>query len=146
MNHTNPWPLTIIRFSKDISAKTLIAPCVCASTGSDGAAIAYLTIKSKPNDVGFSRFEWEKQIDVEDAKQLMALCPNPIHKTRWLVPAATADHSASALVWEVDEFHGRLAGRVIAELELENEQQTFAKPDFVGTEVTGLPQYYNANM
>ena len=115
-------------------------------TGSDGAAIAYLTIKSKPNDVGFSRFEWEKQIDVEDAKQLMALCPNPIHKTRWLVPAATADHSASALVWEVDEFHGRLAGRVIAELELENEQQTFAKPDFVGTEVTGLPQYYNANM
>ena len=115
-------------------------------TGSDGAAIAYLTIKSKPNDVGFSRFEWEKQIDVEDAKQLMALCPNPIHKTRWLVPAATADHSASALVWEVDEFHGRLAGRVVAELELENEQQTFAKPDFVGTEVTGLPQYYNANM
>ena len=115
-------------------------------TLSDGAQTAYLTIKSKPNDVGFSRFEWEKQIDVEDAKQLMALCPNPIHKTRWLVPAATADHSASALVWEVDEFHDRLSGLVIAELELEREDQPYEKLSFVGEEVTGNPRYYNANM
>jgi CYTH domain-containing protein len=46
----------------------------------------------------------------------------------------------------VDEFHGRLKGLVIAELELENEQQTFCKPTFVGEEVTGDPRYYNANM
>jgi CYTH domain-containing protein len=49
-------------------------------------------------------------------------------------------------VWEIDEFHGRLAGRVLAELELQREQQTYIRPDFVGQEVTGLPQYYNANM
>ena len=110
----------------------------------DHSAEAYLTIKSKPNDLGFSRFEWEKAIDVNDAKQLMQLCPDPIEKTRWLVPA-TVDGMPDA-VWEIDEFHARLAGRVLAELELQHEQQTFTKPDFVGQEVTGLPQYYNANM
>jgi CYTH domain-containing protein len=98
--------------------------------------------------MGFSRFEWEKEIDVADAKQLIQMCPNPIEKTRWLVPAEVekiSNDSASA-VWEVDEFHGRLKGLVIAELELENEQQTFCKPTFVGEEVTGDPRYYNANM
>ena len=109
---------------------------------------AFLTIKSKPNNMGFSRFEWEKEIDVADAKQLIQMCPNPIEKTRWLVPAKVekiSNDSASA-VWEVDEFHGRLEGLVIAELELETEKQTFCKPSFVGEEVTGDPRYYNANM
>ena len=114
-------------------------------TLADGTAEAYLTIKSKPNEVGFSRFEWEKKIDVADAKQIIELClPGVIEKTRWIVPA-TVDGMLDA-VWEIDEFHGRLAGRVLAELELQREQQTFIRPDFVGQEVTGLPQYYNANM
>lgn len=117
-------------------------------TSQNGQGKAFLTIKSKPNDMGFSRFEWEKEIDVADAKQLIQLCPNPIEKTRWLVPAEVekiSNDSASA-VWEVDEFHGRLEGLVIAELELETEKQTFCKPSFVGEEVTGDPRYYNANM
>jgi len=111
-------------------------------TNADGKSHAFLTIKSKPNDMGFSRFEWEKEIEVVDAQQLVDMClPGVIEKTRWLIPA-----SPTPLVWEVDEFHGRLAGLVIAELELENEQQTFQKPSFVGEEVTGNPRYYNANM
>ena len=117
-------------------------------TSQDGQGKAFLTIKSKPNEMGFSRFEWEKEIDVEDAKQLIQMCLNPIEKTRWLIPAEVekiSDESTSA-VWEVDEFHGRLEGLVIAELELETEKQTFCKPSFVGEEVTGDPRYYNANM
>lgn len=117
-------------------------------TSQDGQGQAFLTIKSKPDDMGFSRFEWEKEIDVEDAKQLIQMCLNPIEKTRWLIPAEVekiSDESTSS-VWEVDEFHGRLEGLVIAELELETEKQTFCKPSFVGEEVTGDPRYYNANM
>ena len=111
-------------------------------TLADGSASAYITIKSKPNEVGFSRFEWEKEIDVADAKQLIQLClPGVIEKTRWLIPC-----SHDILTWEIDEFHGRLEGRVIAELELQHEHQAFIKPDFIGEEVTGMPQYYNANM
>lgn len=118
-------------------------------TLADGTAKAYLTIKSKPNEVGFSRFEWEKEIDVADAQQLIQLClPGVIEKTRWLIPCAhdTQDLTSNILTWEIDEFHGRLEGRVIAELELQHEHQTFIKPDFIGQEVTGMPQYYNANM
>lgn len=118
-------------------------------TSPDGAGKAFLTIKSKPNELGFSRFEWEKEMDVNDAQMLINLClPGVIEKTRWLIPATSTNNhiTSSPLIWEVDEFHGRLEGLVIAELELENEQQTFDKPSFVGEEVTGNPQYYNANM
>ena len=118
-------------------------------TEADGSSTAFLTIKSKPNAMGFSRFEWEKEIDVNDAKQLIDMClPGVIEKTRWLVPATqpyTATESPQ-LIWEVDEFHGRLNGLVIAELELEREDQAFNKPSFVGEEVTGDPRYYNANI
>lgn len=125
-------------------------------TLSDGAQTAYLTIKSKPNANGFSRFEWEKEIDPADAKQLIEMCiPGVIHKTRWLIPASTpytlhpTPYTATEspqLTWEVDEFHDRLAGLVIAELELEREDQPYEKPNFIGEEVTGDPRYYNANM
>ena len=122
----------------------------------NGAQTAYLTIKSKPNANGFSRFEWEKEIDPADAKQLIDMClPGVIHKTRWLIPASTpytlhaTPYTATEtpqLTWEVDEFHDRLAGLVIAELELEREDQPYEKPNFIGEEVTGNPRYYNANM
>jgi CYTH domain-containing protein len=118
----------------------------------NGSGSAYITIKSKPNDMGFSRFEWEKEIPVDDAKQLIQMClPGVIEKTRWLIPADSSTQSATtspdtSLIWEVDEFHGRLNGLVIAELELESENQPFKKLSFVGEEVTGNPQYYNANM
>jgi len=102
---------------------------------------AFLTIKSSKIYAGIARFEWEREIDVEDAKQLMQIAqPAVLEKTRWLVP------EVNGLLWEVDEFHGRHAGLVMAEIELENEEQTFDKPAFVGEEVTGDSRYYNANM
>jgi adenylate cyclase len=83
-----------------------------------------------------------------DAEQLLALCPDTIEKTRWLVPCLSPQTSnlSPLLIWEVDEFHGRLAGRVLAELELPTEDTPFVKPAWLGEEVTGNPAWYNANM
>lgn len=103
---------------------------------------AYLTIKGKPAAGHFARYEWEKEIDVQEAKELMHLCQGTIiDKTRWIVPAAE-----DGLKWEIDEFHGKHAGLTLAEIELTSEEQEVAKPDFVGEDVTSDPRYYNANM
>lgn len=106
---------------------------------------AYLTIKGKPAAGHFARYEWEKEIDVHDAEELMKLCQGTIiDKTRWIVPAEIVD--SGQLIWEVDEFHGEQEGLVVAEIELEYEEQVFEKPDFIGKEVTDDPRYYNANI
>ena len=103
---------------------------------------AYLTIKGKPAVGHFARYEWEKEIDVQEAKELMQLCQGTIiDKTRWIVPAAE-----DGLKWEIDEFHGKHAGLTLAEIELTSEEQEVEKPDFVGEDVTSDPRYYNANM
>ena len=103
---------------------------------------AYLTIKGKPAAGHFARYEWEKEIDVQEAKELMQLCQGTIiDKTRWIVPAAE-----DGLKWEVDEFHGKHSGLTLAEIELTSEEQEVEKPDFVGEDVTSDPRYYNANM
>lgn len=103
---------------------------------------AYLTIKGKPAAGHFARYEWEKEIDVQEAKELMQLCQGTIiDKTRWIIPAAE-----DGLKWEVDEFHGKHAGLTLAEIELTSEEQEVEKPDFVGEDVTSNPRYYNANM
>ena len=113
---------------------------------------AYLTIKGKPAAGHFARYEWEKEIDVQEAEELMKLCQGTvIDKTRWIVPAETVDNLQLTvdnlqLIWEVDEFHGKHEGLVIAEIELDNEEQSFEIPDFIGDEVTHDPRYYNANM
>jgi CYTH domain-containing protein len=113
---------------------------------------AYLTIKGKPAAGHFARYEWEKEIDVQEAEELMKLCQGTvIDKTRWIVPAETIDNLQLTvdnlqLIWEVDEFHGKHEGLVVAEIELDNEEQSFEKPDFIGDEVTHDPRYYNANM
>lgn len=113
---------------------------------------AYLTIKSGARPGGLARFEWEREIDPSDAKELMALCMEKrILKTRWIVPAeaVTGDGlpvTGKPLKWEVDEFHGHKEGLVVAEIELEDEAQTFLKPDFIGQEVTGDHRYSNAYM
>jgi CYTH domain-containing protein len=102
---------------------------------------AYLTIKGKPTAGHFARYEWEKEIDVTDARELLQLCQgNLIDKTRWIVPAG------EGLKWEVDEFHGKHQGLVMAEIELVDEEQVFTKPSFIGEDVTDNPRYYNANM
>ena len=113
---------------------------------------AFLTIKGKPAAGHFARYEWEKEIEVKDAEELMKLCQGTIiDKTRWIVPAETSDNlqltvDRLQLKWEVDEFHGKHEGLVVAEIELESEEQAFEKLDFIGEEVTHDPRYYNANM
>ena len=100
---------------------------------------AFLTIKSG-NEV--SHFEWEKEIEVADAKDLLQIClAGVIHKMRWIVPAEEKN-----LCWEVDEFLNHPENLILAEIELPSETAVFTKPNFVGEEVTGEAQYYNANM
>ena len=100
----------------------------------------YLTIKG-PSDVkGLSRYEFEKEITLDEAENLMKLCePGSIDKTRWLVKSG--NHT-----FEVDEFFGDNEGLVMAEVELHSEDEPYVKPDFVGEEVTGDRRYYNAHL
>ena len=119
-------------------------------------ARAFLTIKSSLLRDGIAKFEWEKEIDLADAKELMKIClPGAISKTRYIIKVngqRTMDKGqrtkdkGDSLKWEVDVFHGRLEGRVLAEIELSDEDEAFERPDWLGEEVTGQPQYYNANM
>ena len=102
----------------------------------------YLTIKSSKLRAGIARFEWEREIALSDAEELLQLCQPPIiRKTRYIVPI-----KGSERVWEVDVFHGHKEGLVMAEIELGNAEDVFARPEWLGEEVTGDPQYYNANM
>ena len=106
---------------------------------------AFITIKSGKLRPGLAKFEWEKEIALADAKELLQLClPGAISKTRYIIPAPSFD--GQERIWEVDVFHGRLDGRVLAEIELGSENEPFQRPEWLGDEVTGLPQYYNANM
>jgi adenylate cyclase len=99
----------------------------------------FLTIKGIGNESGASRFEWEKEISVDDAKALLTLCePGIIDKTRYIVPAG------GGLKFEVDEFYGDNDGLTVAEIELPSEDFPFTKPDWLGEEVTGDARYYNS--
>ena len=100
----------------------------------------YLTIKGPSNADGISRYEFEKEITLDEAQQLMQLCESGrIDKTRYLVKSG--DHT-----FEVDEFYGDNEGLVIAEVELQSEEESFEKPDFIGKEVTGDRRYYNGHL
>lgn len=106
---------------------------------------AFITIKSSSLRHGLAKFEWEREIDINDARELMNIClPGVISKTRYIIP--TESCGGQPRKWEVDVFHGRLDGRVLAEIELQDENEQFTRPDWLGEEVTGFPQYYNANM
>lgn len=99
-----------------------------------------LTIKGPSLDGGLSRYEWNKEIPVEEARELLELATGPlIEKTRHLVKSGK--HT-----FEVDEFFGKNEGLVIAEVELEYEEEPYEKLDFVGQEVTGDPRYYNSHL
>jgi len=101
---------------------------------------AFLTIKGRPSGTSISRNEWETDIPVKDAHEMMQICiPGRVVKTRYLVPSG-------GNTFEVDEFHDKNEGLVIAELELESESEHFEKPDWLGEEVTGRPEYYSANL
>lgn len=101
---------------------------------------AFITIKGRINGKTISRNEWEFSIPYPDAYEMMKLClPGRIVKTRHLVPYA--NHT-----FEVDVFHDKNEGLIIAELELNHENEPFERPDWLGEEVTGNPAYYNANL
>ncbi|MFV8225422.1 CYTH domain-containing protein [Christiangramia aquimixticola] len=101
---------------------------------------AFLTIKGKTSDSGISRFEWEKEIDINDAKELLKLCePGKIEKHRYLI-------DFQGKTFEVDEFHDDNEGLILAEIELEDETQDFDKPEWLAEEVTGDLKYYNSQL
>ena len=98
----------------------------------------FLTIKGIGNESGASRYEWEREIPVAEAQELMAICePGVIDKTRCLVKVG--NHT-----FEVDEFYGENEGLIVAEVELSSEDEQFEKPEWLGEEVTGYTQYYNS--
>ncbi|MCD8202217.1 MAG: CYTH domain-containing protein [Prevotella sp.] len=100
----------------------------------------YITIKGKSNKSGLSRYEFEKEISLEEAQQLMKLCkPELIDKTRYLIRCGSH-------VFEVDEFYGSNAGLVMAEVELQYEDEPYDKPDFIGEEVTGDKRFNNSSL
>lgn len=101
---------------------------------------AYITIKGPSLNGGLSRYEFEQEIPLDDARKLLTLCdPGIIDKTRWLVKSGR--HT-----FEVDEFAGDNAGLTVAEVELTSEDEAFEKPAFIGQEVTGDRRYYNSQL
>jgi CYTH domain-containing protein len=100
----------------------------------------FITIKGKSNKNGTSRFEWEKEIPITEAEDLLLLCePTIIEKTRYLIKVG--DH-----IFEVDEFAGNNSGLVVAEIELNSEDEVFEKPNWLSKEVTGNLKYYNSSI
>ena len=101
---------------------------------------AFLTIKSKPNKNSFARSEWEVEISLKDGLEMMNLClPGRVVKTRYLVPSGK--HT-----FEIDVFHEKNEGLVVAEIELSAEDELFEKPGWLGEEITGDPRYFNSNL
>jgi CYTH domain-containing protein len=98
---------------------------------------AYITIKGPADENGFSHAEFEYPIPVKDAGEIMQLCETIIEKDRYYIPVGR--HT-----FDVDVFHGTHEGLIIAELELQSEDEAFDKPDWLGAEVTGDERYYNA--
>lgn len=100
----------------------------------------FITIKGISDLSGISRYEWEKEIPVDEARELLALCePGIIDKTRYLV-------QVGKFTFEVDEFYGENEGLVVAEVELASEEDLFDKPEWLGDEVTGDKRYYNSKL
>ena len=98
----------------------------------------FLTIKGKSSKDGLSRFEWEREIPLLEAEELLKLCePGVIEKIRYEIKHG--DH-----IFEIDEFTGPNAGLFLAEVELQHESEEFLRPPWLGKEVTGDQRYYNS--
>ena len=99
---------------------------------------AFLTIKGISSTSGMSRFEWEKELTLEEGEMLLQLAlPTVIVKTRYIVPQG-------ALSFEVDVFEGDHQGLILAEIELASESTSIVLPSWIGKEVTGDQRYYNS--
>lgn len=98
----------------------------------------FLTIKGSNKKNSISRFEWEKEITKEEANELIQLCEmGIIDKKRYIVPFRDK-------IIEVDEFYGENEGLILAEIELDDENENIEKPNWLGKEVTDDPRYYNS--
>ncbi|MBD5194142.1 MAG: CYTH domain-containing protein [Bacteroidales bacterium] len=98
----------------------------------------FITVKGKT--IGCKRLEFEYEIPLDDAKDMLKLCLSPIlEKKRYIV-------NYCGFKWEIDEFEGYLAPLVMAEVELPDESLPLQLPAFIGEEVTGNPKYYNSNL
>lgn len=101
---------------------------------------AYLTIKGPSRDGGLSRYEFEREIPLADAEEMLHLCKGGlVEKTRHIV-------EYEGHVWEIDEFHGANEGLLMAEVELAEPDEAVILPPFIGPEVTGNPHFYNKRM
>lgn len=99
---------------------------------------AFITVKGPVE--GISRAEFEYPVPVDEAREMLRLCPSPIiEKTRRIIP-----HGFH--IWEVDEFEGKNSGLVVAEVELSSPVEEISLPSWIGAEVTGDPRYYNSNL
>jgi adenylate cyclase len=129
--------------SEALESKSIIQGYICSGQGRTVRIRirddkAYITIKGSTGPTGFTRYEWEKEIPLTDADELIRLCENSlVEKTRYIIKHG--DH-----LFEVDEFLGENAGLIIAEVELKSEDEHFEKPSWLGKEVTGDPRYYNS--
>jgi len=100
----------------------------------------YITIKGPGSASGMSRFEWEKEIKIDEAKDLLQFCKSGIiEKIRYIIPSGKH-------FYEVDEFLGDNDGLIVAEIELESEDESFIKPPWLGKEVTGIKKYHNSSL
>lgn len=101
---------------------------------------AFLSIKSRLSGKSISRNEWEFIVPLGEAKEMMNAClPGKIIKTRYFIPSGKH-------LFEVDVFHDKNEGLIIAEIELSSEDEEFEKPEWLGPEVTGISEYYNCNL
>lgn len=131
-------------FSADVfEAQRIVQGYICSQPGRTvrvriRGEKGFLTIKGASDEKGLSRYEFEQEIPLADAEQLLKLCePGAIDKVRHLVRVGRH-------IWEVDVFHGANEGLVMAEIELASEEEVFEKPDWVGEEVSGDRRYYNS--
>lgn len=131
-------------FTKEVqSSKRIMQGYICADKGRTvrvriAGEKAYLTIKGPSDEKFWSRYEFEQEIPLADAEDLMKLCISGIiDKVRHYIPAG--NH-----VWEVDVFHGENEGLIMAEIELSSENETFERPDWLGEEVSLDNRYYNS--
>ena len=107
--------------------------------GTEQDGKAYLTIKG-PSKNGISRYEFEREIPLDDAHEMLKLCRGGmVEKVRHLAPYGS--HT-----YEIDEFMGKNEGLLFCEVELEREDEAFEKPTWLGPEVTGNPHFYNKGL
>ena len=135
-------------YSKEVfESHHIVQGYLCHVTGKtvrvrivDGKAI--LTIKGPSDSSGIGRFEWEKEITLQDAEDLLTIAePGLVDKTRHLVRNLDGVH-----VWEIDEFHGDNEGLVVAEIELGSADEDFIRPEWLGEEVSMDRRYFNSSL